>query len=108
MKRIVVAALMILAGCRNPPTVWIAPHATADRPTFVIRDGQARHLDIVSCGDTTRPVWQADARANETLPSLVTDSTAALDGDCYLVRIVPGNERHFSVKSNRFLMQDVP
>lgn len=110
MKGLGLAALVVLVGCAKTPTVWVAPHATAERPTFVIRDGGggARHLDVVPCGDTARPVWEADARPNDTLPSVLVDSTTVLDGDCYFVRIVPGNRRHFWIKPNHFIVQDVP
>ena len=105
---LIAASLVFLGACGKTPRVYVALHALSDRPAFEIEDGHVRHLDIVSCDDTTRPVWQADASAGDTLPSLVTDSTVPLDGECYYVRWGTAGRRHFSVRPNRYLMQDVP
>jgi hypothetical protein len=99
-------AVVLLAGCGSPK-VFVANHATGDRPTFEIEEGKARHIDIVTCADTTKIVWQADAPAGDYLPATVVDSTKALDEGCYVVRIVPRHQRHFEVMPDRVLLQEL-
>jgi hypothetical protein len=106
MSKALLAILVLCAACK-PPTVFTAFHATGDRPEFTIEGGRARHLDITTCEDSTRVLWQADAPTNGVLPDLVVDSTKILDEGCYYVRIIPGNRRRFVVMPSRSLLQDL-
>ena len=99
-------AVVLLAGCGSPK-VFVANHAMSNRPTFDIEEGQARHLDIVACADTTKVLWQADAPAGDHLPATVVDSTVKLTEGCYVVRIIPEARRHFEVMPDSILLQDL-
>lgn len=107
MKMHALTGLVLLAACGGSPKVFVANHAMSDRPTFEIEEGKARHIDIVSCADSTRPLWQADAPAGDYLPATVVDSTKALEEGCYVVRIVPRHQRRFSVMPDHVLLQDL-
>jgi hypothetical protein len=101
------AVLVALAACGGSPKVFVANHATSDRPTFEIEEGRARHIDVVGCGDTTKILWQSDAPEGAYLPATVVDSTKALAEGCYFVRIVPQHRRHFEAMPDRLLLQDL-
>lgn len=107
MKTSALVPLAALVACGGSPTVYVAGHATGDRPAFEIEGGKARHLDVVGCNDTTKILWQADAPAHGALPALVVDSTKALPEGCYIVRIVPGANRHFEVMPDRLAVQEL-
>ncbi|HKV71754.1 MAG TPA: hypothetical protein VJN62_10925 [Gemmatimonadales bacterium] len=107
MKTLALAALLGLAACGGSPKVFVANHATSDRPTFEIEEGKARHIDVVGCADTAKILWQADAPQGDYLPATVVDSTTALAEGCYFVRIVPRHRRHFEVMPDRLLLQDL-
>jgi hypothetical protein len=107
MNRLARASIILLAACGGTPTVFLANHATGDRPVFEIEGGKARHIEIFACQDSTHTVWQADAPAGEALPAVVVDSTKVLAEGCYEVRIVPGNRRRFSVMPDRVAVQEL-
>lgn len=107
MRMHALAGLLILAACEGSPKVFVANHATGDRPTFEIEEGKARHLDIVGCADTTKVLWQADAPAGGYLPATVVDTAKVLEEGCYVVRIVPQHSRRFVVMPDRVLLQDL-
>ena len=107
MKTAALGALLLLGACGGTPKVFVASHATGDRPTFEIEGGKARHVDIVSCGDTTNILWQADAPGGGSLPPVVVDSTKVLAEGCDLVRIIPGADRHFEVMPDRVAVQEL-
>jgi len=107
MKTRALTGLVLLAACGGSPKVFVANHAMSDRPTFEIEEGKATHIDIVTCTDSTRTLWQADAPAGGYLPATVVDSTKALDEGCYLVRILPRHARHFEVMPDHVLLQEL-
>ncbi|HYK10770.1 MAG TPA: hypothetical protein VEV39_08220 [Gemmatimonadales bacterium] len=107
MRKSALAGLALLAACGGSPKVFVANHAMSDRPTFEIEEGKARHIDIVTCADSTKILWQADAPSGDYLPATVVDSTTALPEGCYFVRIVPQHQRRFSVMPDHVLLQDL-
>lgn len=107
MNKRALGGLVLLAACGGSPKVFVGNHAMSDRPTFEIEEGKATHIDIVTCTDSTKVLWQADAPAGGYLPPTVVDSTKALEEGCYLVRILPRHTRHFEVMPDHVLLQEL-
>ena len=107
MKKRALTGLVLLAACAGSPKVFVGNHAMSDRPTFEIEEGKATHIDIVTCADSTRMLWQADAPAGGYLPATVVDSSKALDEGCYMVRILPSHARRFEVMPDHVLLQEL-
>lgn len=100
MRKWVAATIVVLGGgCRKAPEVYVEWHATASHLELRI-EGAARHIDVVSCDDTTKQLWAFDAPSGGYLPGhVLVDSTALRDADCYVARLQPGGRRVFRIRS---------